>query len=107
MSRLAHATFAAQGLEAERRSLDATVRHEAAQRARNRIRIHIHKEEFDGHPHPACGRGGTAVMPVIFEATDPALRCKLCERDWFPGGQPDWHLKAAQAKVKKTEGIDE
>jgi hypothetical protein len=33
MSILAHATYAAQGLEAERRNLDATVRHEAAQRA--------------------------------------------------------------------------
>lgn len=33
MSLLAHATFAASGLEAERRNLDATVRHEAAQRA--------------------------------------------------------------------------
>lgn len=36
MSRLAHATFAAPGLEAERRNLDATVRHEAAQRAAER-----------------------------------------------------------------------
>ncbi len=36
MSLLAHATFAAPGLEAERRNLDATVRHEAAQRAAER-----------------------------------------------------------------------
>jgi hypothetical protein len=33
MSRLAHATFAAPGFEAERKTLDATVRFEARQRA--------------------------------------------------------------------------
>jgi hypothetical protein len=38
MSRLAHATFAASGLEAERRDLDKTVRFEARERARARGR---------------------------------------------------------------------
>lgn len=40
MSRLAHATYAASGLEAERRNLDATVRHEAKRRAELRILAH-------------------------------------------------------------------
>ena len=42
MSLLAHSTFAASGLEAERRTLDATVRHEAAQRALQAQREELH-----------------------------------------------------------------
>lgn len=101
MSRIAHATFAAPGLEAERRNLDATVRHEAAQRAA--ARVHLHVEQFDGAQHSWCGRGTTAAPTDVFEATPSADRCKLCERDWFPNGQPDWHLKQAQERVTTTK----
>lgn len=96
MSLLAHATYAASGLEAERRNLDATVRHEAAQRAASRV--HLHDEQFDGMAHSRCGRGANAVPAREFEATDPKFRCRLCEREWFPNGQPTWHRDA----VKKT-----
>ena len=66
------------------------------------MKIHRHEEQFDGHFHPWCGRGSTAVMPETFEATDPKLRCRLCDRDWFPYGQPDWHLKQAQEQLEKS-----
>jgi|GEM_PF-4702235 len=65
-------------------------------------RVHIHTEQFDGHPHPWCGRGTTAVTAPVFEATDPRLRCRLCEREWFPNGQPDWNLKQAQRDASIT-----
>lgn len=66
-------------------------------------KVHNHAEEFDGALHPACGRSNTgAVTNEVFEATDPALRCQHCERDWFLRGQPDWHLKAAQERLKET-----
>lgn len=61
------------------------------------MKTHIHSEQFDGTPHPWCGRGQTAVSERQFEATDPAERCALCDRDWFPHGQPDWHLQQAKA----------
>lgn len=64
------------------------------------MKIHNHSEQFDGHWHPVCGRGNRAVGSDEFEATDPQRRCQLCERDWFPNGQPDWHLKAAQERLK-------
>jgi len=59
------------------------------------MKVHFHVEEFDGHPHPLCGRGKAAVPPHQFEATAPHLRCKICDRAWFPNGQPQWHLDAA------------
>lgn len=62
-------------------------------------KVHLHSEQFDGAVHAWCGRGTTAVEEHVFEATAPALRCQLCDRDWFPYGQPDWHLKAAQQKL--------
>lgn len=67
----------------------------------SRPKAHIHAEQFDGHMHAHCGRGTTAVTAAEFEATDPHLRCRLCERWWFPHGQPDWHLKAAKEKQGK------
>ena len=60
------------------------------------MKVHLHEEQFDGHPHPWCGRGRSAVPIDVFEAADPKLRCALCNRNWFPNGQPDWHLKQAQ-----------
>lgn len=63
------------------------------------MRVHLHSEQFDGHPHPWCGRGSKAVTEKEFEATAPELRCALCDREWFPNGQPDWHLKQAQAAL--------
>lgn len=62
-------------------------------------KIHLHDEQFDGAAHAWCGRGSSAVAPARFEATAPAIRCKVCEKEWFPRGQPDWHLRAAQTKV--------
>jgi len=62
------------------------------------MKIHLHDEQFDGHYHSWCGRGSTAVMPEVFEAVDPEKRCQLCDKEWFPHGQPDWHLKYAKEK---------
>ena len=64
------------------------------------MRVHLHDEQFDGHAHAWCGRGATAVPSDTFEATAPALRCRLCEREWFPNGQPAWHLEQAQRRVR-------
>ncbi len=60
------------------------------------MKTHLHSEQFDGAPHPWCGRGSKAVVSDVFEATEPALRCRLCEREWFPNGQPEWHLHTAR-----------
>lgn len=65
------------------------------------LKVHIHSEQFDGHPYPWCGRGKTAVIEYEFEATDPKDRCQICDREWFPFGQPDWHLKQAQEREAK------
>lgn len=59
------------------------------------MKVHLHETQFDGAPHPLCGRGNTAVTEEVFEATAPALRCQYCDREWFPHGQPDWHFEAA------------
>lgn len=63
-------------------------------------KIHNHSEQFDGAMHPVCGRGDTAVTSDEFEATPRAMRCAVCNRDWFPSGQPDWHFQGA---VKRQE----
>lgn len=65
-------------------------------------KVHLHTEQFDGHPHAWCGRGSDAVLSGKFEATEPKLRCKICEREWFPYGQPKWHYRAA---VNRVEGL--
>jgi hypothetical protein len=59
------------------------------------MKIHNHLEQFDGKMHSVCGYGSAIVMGKEFEATDPKIRCKLCERDWFPNGQPEWHRQQA------------
>ena len=64
-------------------------------------KVHIHTEQFDGVAHAWCGRGKTAVMFDVFEATDPHLRCRFCEHEWFPFGQPDWHLRHAKEKMMR------
>lgn len=66
------------------------------------MKVHLHDDQFDGHPHPWCGRGATAVSEAAFEATNPADRCAVCDREWFPRGQPDWHLKAAIEELTCT-----
>ena len=66
MSRLAHATYAAPGLEAERRNLDATVRHEAKQRA-------LQRTAGPGTPHQ-CPHGHGFKCAKCWpksKATDP------------------------------------
>lgn len=65
-------------------------------------KIHLHDEQFDGRPHAWCGRADTAVTEGEFEATDPALRCRVCDREWFPHGQPDWHLQASRAALAEA-----
>lgn len=70
------------------------------------MKVHNHSEQFDGHLHSDCGRGTLVVTNEQFEATDPKDRCRLCDRAWFPyGGQPDWHLKQAQDKLKKQSTL--
>jgi hypothetical protein len=64
------------------------------------VKVHRHEEQFDGGMHAWCGRGDTAVLPEQFEATPQALRCAICDRDWFPRGQPDWHYRQAVANWK-------
>ena len=63
------------------------------------MKVHIHEEQFDGHPHAWCGRGATAVPEAVFEATPRQDRCQLCDRDWFLNGQPDWHFNGAVANL--------
>lgn len=65
------------------------------------MKVHVHSEQFDGHPHSWCGRGATAVPWSEFEATDPKLRCALCDAYWFPTGQPDWHFEQAKKTLEK------
>jgi hypothetical protein len=65
------------------------------------MKIHNHSEQFDGAMHSVCGRVDTAVTNDEFEATDPKLRCKVCERDWFPNGQPEWHRQQAIDNLAK------
>ena len=60
-------------------------------------KLHLHTEQFDGHMHAWCGRGDTALYEGQFNATDRERRCKLCEREQFPHGQPDWHLLQSKA----------
>lgn len=65
------------------------------------MKTHVHSEQFDGHRHAWCGRATDESKAKIvgedeFAATDPAQRCAICDRDQFPRGQPDWHLKAAK-----------
>ena len=63
------------------------------------MKVHLHEEQFDGYPHSWSGRGTVAVPPLAFEATEPVHRCKICEREWFPHGQPDWHRQYAINKL--------
>jgi hypothetical protein len=58
-------------------------------------KIHLHDEQFDGHMHAFCGSNGVAFVDKKFEATTPVMRCKKCECEWFPHGQPDWHFQQA------------
>jgi hypothetical protein len=71
------------------------------------VKIHLHETQFDGAPHPRCGRGSTAVEEKVFEATAPALRCQHCDREWFPDGQPDWHLEAARKQLSTATQTQE
>lgn len=68
----------------------------------DQVKVHLHEEQFDGHPHPWCGRGDAAVTSEAFEATAPELRCQICDREWFPRGQPDWHYQHAARKLGRA-----
>lgn len=65
------------------------------------MKTHYHDEQFDGQMHAWCGKNGNVVSTEVFEATKPEDRCKLCERDWFPFGQPSWHLDGAKYNTRK------
>jgi hypothetical protein len=65
------------------------------------MKVHLHDEQFDGTMHSWCGRGSEVAGEDDFEAIDPDKRCKLCDREMFPRGQPDWHLKVAQERQRK------
>lgn len=67
------------------------------------MKVHYADDQFDGALHAWCGRGTKAVTIEEFEATAPELRCKVCERDWFPSGQPDWHLRAAIEEFERCK----
>lgn len=69
------------------------------------MKIHNHSEQFDGTMHSVCGRGLTAVSSDVFEATAPELRCKACDRDWFPNGQPDWHYWASVKALAEPDMV--
>lgn len=66
------------------------------------MKIHHHIDQLDGNRYAHCGRvpanSPSIVLTDEFEATEPQIRCKVCERDWFPFGQPDWHLRHARTK---------
>lgn len=66
-------------------------------------KIHLHDEQFDGHYHSYCGRSDNAVMEKLFEATNPKLRCRICDRAWFPNGQPQWHYEQALRILRGIE----
>lgn len=59
------------------------------------MKIHLNDDQLDGHLYAWCGRGSTVVTEAVFEATPTSERCQICERNWFPNGQPDWHFAAA------------
>lgn len=70
------------------------------QLSKSTAKVHLHDEQFDGHPHSWCGHGdAAAVGSDEFEATAENLRCKLCDKNWFPLGQPEWHYKAAVERM--------
>jgi hypothetical protein len=70
------------------------------------MKVHVHAEQFDGQMHAWCGRGRTAVFEDEFEATPVRLRCAICDREWFPGGQPDWHFKYAVERLTDKNRTD-
>lgn len=68
------------------------------------MKVHNHDEQFDTALHDWCGKGGNHHITVTqraFEATPSQYRCKICERDWFPNGQPDWHFQEAVKEMEK------
>lgn len=70
-------------------------------------KYHIHEEQFDNALHARCGRAddqAAIVSEELFAALDPATRCKWCERDQYPNGQPDWDQRFSILKL--AEGSD-
>lgn len=68
------------------------------------MKVHIHEDQLDGKLYAWCGRGSLVEMPHVFEATPVEKRCKLCDREWFPHGQPEWHFEQA-VKDLLTAGV--
>lgn len=62
-------------------------------------KVHAHSEQFDGHAHPACGKGVVAVSHEVFSAVEREDRCTHCNRDEFPNGQPGWHAEQAKKEL--------
>lgn len=63
-------------------------------------KLHHHESQLDEHRYARCGRvpadHPSILLDAAFEAADPSQRCRICDRDWFPYGQPAWHLEQAQ-----------
>lgn len=65
-------------------------------------KLHLNYDQFDGNLYAWCGRGTNVGTELQFEAADPTTRCQICDREWFPNGQPEWHREYAikQLEVK-------
>lgn len=59
------------------------------------MKVHNHSEQFDGAMHSVCGQGSVIISSDDFEGYPRDMRCKHCERDWFPNGQAQWHWEQA------------
>lgn len=70
-------------------------------------KLHHHESQLDAHRYAHCGRveadHTSILLDADFEATEPRLRCVICARDWFPNGQPDWHLLLAQEALAQSK----
>ena len=70
-------------------------------------KIHHHESQLDEHRYARCGRvpadHPSILLDADFEAADPSTRCAICARDWFPDGQPTWHLLLAQEALAQSK----
>ena len=66
------------------------------------MKTHLHVTQLDEHFYPYCGRGNRATLQGEFEATPQTQRCKICDRNWFPDGQPKWHFDNAVKQLKRV-----
>lgn len=66
-----------------------------------KVHIHADAESRDDLGKPAwCGRGTTQVSEPVFDATPVELRCRICDKRWFIGGQTAAHYRYAVERLK-------